>query len=58
MKAINLETIRIKNGISIYEILKSIINESNFTDEDLEYEIPIKKTNHFFYTNRYREYSK
>lgn len=58
MKAINLETIRIKNGISIYEILKSIINESNFTDEDLEYEIPIKKTNHFFYANRYREYSK
>lgn len=58
MQAINLDTVRTNNGISIYEVLKSIINESNFTDEDLEYEIPIKKKNPFFYANRYREYSK
>lgn len=58
MKAINLDTIRTKNGVSIHKIVKSLINENNFTDEDLEYEIPIKKKNPFFYANRYREYSK
>jgi len=60
MKAVNLETIRSKNGTSTYEIVKSLINESNFTDEDFEYEIPIKKKKRaFFYTNRYQDmYSK
>lgn len=59
MKATNPETIRTKNGVSIHKIVKSLINENNFTDEDWEYEIPIKKKKPFFYSNRYRDiYSK
>lgn len=59
MQAINLDTIRTNNGFSIYEVLKSIINESNFTDEDVEYEIPARKRQTFFQRRYYyREYSK
>lgn len=59
MKATNLETIRIKNGISICEILKSIVNENNFTDEDIECEIPTDKKQTFFQRRYYyQEYSK
>lgn len=58
MQAINLDTVRITNGISIYEILKSIVNESNFTDEDLEYEIPTRKKPTFYWHRYYQEYSK
>ena len=47
MKAINLDEIRIKNGLSIYELIKSLINESNFSDEDFEYEIPTKKRKYY-----------
>lgn len=49
MKAINLDDIRRKNGISIYELLKSLINENNFSDEDFEYEIPDKRRKIFVY---------
>lgn len=50
MRAINLDDIRIKDGVSIYDLLKSLINESNFSDEDFEYEIPEKRKKFFSYS--------
>lgn len=46
MKKVDLELdFRRKNGISIYTILKSIMNENNFSDEDFEFRFPEKKKN-------------
>lgn len=58
MKAINLENMRTNNGISVYEIVKSLANEDNFTDEDWEYEIPARKKPAFYWQRYYQEYSK
>lgn len=49
MKSINFEDIRTIKGISIYQVLKSLANEQNYTDEDFEFDIPKKKTNHTRY---------
>lgn len=42
MKKLNLDDIRFINGISIRNVLKDLVNESNYSDEDYDFEIPKK----------------
>ncbi len=55
MKAINnLEILqKKKNGICLYQIFKSLVNENNYTDEDFEYEIPYKRKSFAKYRGKY-----
>lgn len=48
MKAINLDDIRIKNGTSIYSILKSLKYADDFSDKDYD----IDDLNNGFYSKK------